>query len=417
MSLFQYLGDLTRRHKKRVLISTGVVFAVSWVVGSYVTSKISEFQERLKEENFAKEQVKRRFKQTQSDCYMTFLSLLPVLVEPIYEDLNVEEITKELQSRRKKGGDASRSEAVSTVLSEDLSESGAAVPQGSEKTKTELWNQLKIESLTRFLTLLYAESLLVVFLHLQLNILSRKSYFETAVKLAAQKNHFEQAIVEEDDESLAEQAFLSFSWWLLNKGWVQFRDVCRSSVEDVFGEMNPREELTLDEFARLINVVQKKVLGSEDVPGPMHRLVLDALLPPQESNFFLLQQTNDLGFLSKFNADLTNVRSLEKLLGELKDYLQNDQIPSIANLLVTVGISRTLDNISADLQSKRTGQEVDASDRRAQKIKLASLLASITKQGHQLTNGSFDNDTLFTLNNIQELDDLSASVYSNFDPI
>lgn len=180
--MFQYWRDLARKHKRKIIVSTGVV-AASYLIGKYVASKIEEFQKRVKEEKFAKEQVKRRFKQTQNDSYMTFLSLLPVLVEPIYEELNVEEITRELRSRRPSRKNAqtednTKSEAgLSTVASEEFNTPITTTPKDEQilqstiqnKSKSELWGALKIISLTRFLTLFYSQSILIIYLHLQLN--------------------------------------------------------------------------------------------------------------------------------------------------------------------------------------------------------------------------------------------------------
>ncbi|QPG72799.1 hypothetical protein FOA43_000101 [Brettanomyces nanus] len=435
--MFQYWRDLARKHRRKIVVTTGVV-TVSYLIGRYVTNKVNEFQERLREENFAKEQVKRRFKQTQSDCYMTFLSLLPVLVEPIYEELNVEQITRDLQNRRtdksKKGQDVVGSgPGLSTVASEDFPSSYAGADSNDDnnatqpmKTKTELWNTLKIESLTRFLTLLYSESLLIIFLHLQLNVLSRKSYFETAVKLASQRvsNTLQEDDEEEEENTLAEQAFLSFSWWLLNKGWIQLKNLIQDSIEDVFGEINPRQELTIEEFATLVNAVQQKIcksIASTAADNTTQGLIVSSLLPEPDLQFFLLQQTNDVGFLSSFNANLTHTENLNKLLMELKDYLGNEQVSSILNLLVTVGISKVLDSIFADMVLKRKAivnnedQKMLANEQKLTKVKLASLLAAVTKQSNKLASNSLDNDILYTLNNLQELDDLSAGVYSNFE--
>ncbi|KAG7859793.1 hypothetical protein KL919_002498 [Ogataea angusta] len=456
--MFQYCRDLVSRHKKKLLFGTGVI-AVSYAVSSYVSNKLAELQERLKEENFAKEQIKRRFKQTQNDCYMTFLSLLPVLTEPIYEALKVEDITRELQNKRFERQKAKNlpvgnttDPALSTVLSDDFSVHNeretpmhTGIPQ--TKSKTQLWNELRNQSITRFLTLLYCESLLIVFLHLQLNILSRRSYLETAIKLASKTKGIKlenESNVDLDsaslfldndeelatgssgqDENLAEQAFLSYSWWLLNKGWIDIKNKVESSVEDIFGDINPRQELSIDEFATLINktqqIIDKEIYAEKESepltePEASSSAVITSLLPPANMEFFLLQQTNDMEFLTNFNNNIKNSENVSKLLNELKGYLMNDQVSAIISLLVTVGISKVLDNIVVNLMNKQKNPDHEEQVlTEIPKVKLASLLASITKQSNQLTNNSLDNEILYTLNNLQELDDLSASVYSNFD--
>lgn len=441
--MFQYWRDLARKHKRKVIISTGVV-AASYFIGKYVASKIEEFQKRIKEENFAKEQVKRRFKQTQNDSYMTFLSLLPVLVEPIYEDLNVEEITGELRSRRSsrkisQSEDNTKSETgLSTVASEEFKVSTKTTQEEGEslqkkmiqnKSKSELWSALKTVSLTRFMTLFYCQSMLIIYLHLQLNILSRKSYYESAVKLASVRDadlikSAGNSSNQGDENTLPEQAFLSFSWWFLNKGWLQLKNIIEDSVEDVFGEINPRQKLSIKEFASLINTCQqtiyKKLQSGEDLQNDSSDAIVNFLLPPHDKEFYLLQQTNSADFLADFNADITNTENLEKFLAELRGYLQNEQVTSLLNILVTVGISLVLDNILADIEANTAlKSNIDASEPNATKkgsenLKLASLLALITKQSNKLTNNSLDNDILCTLNNLQELEDLSANVYSNF---
>jgi len=94
--IFGYLRDTYRRHKNKVLVASGVA-ALSYLISIYVRKKIREFQEQLKEENATRDLIKKRFSQTQKDCYMTFLSFLPVLTEPIYKELDVEQVTKELK--------------------------------------------------------------------------------------------------------------------------------------------------------------------------------------------------------------------------------------------------------------------------------------------------------------------------------
>ncbi|OWB81022.1 hypothetical protein B5S32_g5364 [[Candida] boidinii] len=522
MMVISRLNKFIKRNQKKIIFSSSILI-IGYLISNYLTKKFNEFQKKLKEENFAKEQIKRRFKQTQNDCYMTFLSLLPVLIEPIYLDLNVESITKQLQAKRIKRSTSisisqssiekqeqqeqqlnekdlqqSNQPALSTIFSDDFStvdksqsqldssnQDGQQQQQEKQeqqtKSKTQLWIELRNQSLTRFLTVLYCESLLIVFLHLQLNILSRKSYLETAIKLASKNNEdiiYNSNISEDDDlsdhddENLSEQAFLSFSWWLLNKGWIDIKENISNNVEEVFNEIDPRQEMSIDEFANLIsrtqglidhqillprvnnnNSKQQEQNEFSNIDNSTYNIIsnpnnnnnnnnnngnntsssilIESFLPPKEMEFYLLQQTNDIDFISKYNSNLNNIENLDKLLIELNNYLNNEKVGEIISLLVTVGITKVLDNIvilllekSSSLNKQPTSQEsnesaesVDESSQLQQlpKVKLASLLAQITKQSNKLTNNSLDNDILYTLNNLEELDDLSAGVYSNFD--
>ncbi|CDK29316.1 unnamed protein product [Kuraishia capsulata CBS 1993] len=452
--MFESWTRFFRRNRRRLLISTGLL-AILYVGSKYLTSKLVALQKRLTEENFAKEQIKRRFQQTQRDCYLTFLSLLPVLAEPILHELPVESITRQLQSKRLNragGGSANNNNQTnsSTILSDDFSlapsdptrQQTLVAPE--QKSKTQLWSELKLQTITRFFTLAYSESLLIVFLHLQLNILSRRSYLETALKLASQNNGIQ--LIDNEisggDESISEQAFLSFSWWLLNKGWLEIKKQVETCVEDVWGELNPRQELTMVEFASLIQRTQSLVESVVLAPGSSkpQRLessisasyevvhsnesestMLKSLLPPEELEFFLLQQTNDLEFLTRFNSNVENTESLSNLLQELEGYLARPELTLVLSSLATTGIARTMDKIAVSLIPKAdlSNESADADALLAAddipKAKLAAYLAQITKQSISLTNNSVENEILLTMNNLQELNDISASVYSNFD--
>lgn len=474
--MLQFLRDLYRRHRKKLLITTGVA-AVSYMIGIYVRNKVREFQEQLKEENATRDLIKKRFSQTQKDCYMTFLSFLPVLVEPIYKELDVEEITKELKLSRK--NKSLVPDGKSELNSEDLSSSknenagngeesidqklGDQVLSGAitgetklSKTKVELWQELKVKSLTRFLTLIYSETLLIILLHLQLNIISRKSYLKTALKLASKNQGIRLVDLESEeskntvDKDLPEQAFLSFTWWLLNKGWAKLRNIVNESVESVFNEISLREEISIEEFGNLMFEVQKNIdsrlfeerssyelydnLQEDNAPGTSGDArtltLISMMLPSQSDEFKLLQETNTVEFLTNFNSNISNVKMLQRMNEELKGYLKSEQVHEISRTISTIGISTIIQNVDRSLHVKQesknggptaaSGNDPEKQEQEPQpapttRWKLAFILAVLSPQTHELANRRIDNPVLYTMNNVNELDDLSASVYSNFD--
>lgn len=474
--MFQFIRDLYRRHRKKLLITTGVA-AISYLISIYVRNKIKEFQEQLKEENVTRDLIKKRFSQTQKDCYMTFLSFLPVLVEPIYKELDVEEVTKELKLSRK--NKSLSVDGKSELNSEDLSSSkneGAkngedsidqklgdqavntsASTAKSSKSKVELWQELKIKSLTRFLTLIYSETLLIILLHLQLNIISRKSYLKTALKLASKNQGIRLVDLESEekknniDRDLPEQAFLSFTWWLLNRGWIKLKDIVNESVESVFNEINLREETSIEEFGKLIFEVQKNIdtrlfekkfdyelyddVYNDDATSAAASdndktlTLVSIMLPSQKDEFSLLQETNTVEFLTSFNSKISNVTTLQKMNEELKGYLTSEQVHNISRTISSIGISTIIDNVEHTLHVKQESKnaskdnngkilekdEKEVPSATTSRWKLAFILAVLSPQTHELANRRIDNKALYTMNNVNELDDLSASVYSNFD--
>jgi peroxin-3 len=448
--MFQYLRGLYRRHRKKLIFATGFA-AVSYLIGIYVSNKINKFQEQLREENATRDLIKKRFSQTQKDCYMTFLSFLPVLIEPIYKELDVEQVTKELKLIRK--NKSISSDGKSELNSEDLASSTTTQSDTKgilsnknvtkpSKSKIELWQELKIKSLTRFLTLIYSETLLIILLHLQLNIISRKSYLKTAFKLASKNQGIKMIDLESsednnndpDNKDLPEQAFLSFTWWLLNRGSMKLKGIVNDCVEGVFDEINLRDELNIEQFGNLIFEVQKSIdsrlfevesLNSNDnknIGKSSHRII-SLVLPPKDQEFELLQNTNTPEFLLSFNSNPSNTQILQKMNNELKEYLDGDQVCQLIKRISAISISSILGNVDQSLHlkqeikndlSKDSAVSTMSSDT-VSKWKLAFILAVLTPQTNELANRRIDNKVLFSMNNITELDELSASVYSNFD--
>ena len=55
--------------------------------------------------------------------------------------------------------------------------------------------------------------------------------------------------------------YLSLSWWLLHRGCLDLIKKVTTAVEDVFGSLNPRDEITLERLSELTLEVRKRVEG------------------------------------------------------------------------------------------------------------------------------------------------------------
>lgn len=56
--------------------------------------------------------------------------------------------------------------------------------------------------------------------------------------------------------------FLTFSWWLLHRGWRDVMEKMETAVKAVFGPLNPREDVPLEKLSALIIEVRRKVEGA-----------------------------------------------------------------------------------------------------------------------------------------------------------
>ena len=56
--------------------------------------------------------------------------------------------------------------------------------------------------------------------------------------------------------------YLTFSWWLLHRGWKEVMVNVENAVKEVFGSVNPREDITLERLSSLVLDVRRAVEGA-----------------------------------------------------------------------------------------------------------------------------------------------------------
>jgi peroxin-3 len=96
--------------------------------------------------------------------------------------------------------------------------------------------------LVRTLTLIYSLSLLVLLSRIQFNLLGRQAYVASILALApesrtASKPSVQQIRLREETgwgDLELQRSFLSFSWWLVHRGWKTIMTRVNAAVEEVF---------------------------------------------------------------------------------------------------------------------------------------------------------------------------------------
>ncbi|RYP10467.1 hypothetical protein DL764_000650 [Monosporascus ibericus] len=185
----------------------------------------------------------------------------------------------------------------------DGTQDGGQTAQKARRTKRQLWDDLTISSITRVFTLIYTLALLTMLTRIQLNLLGRRSYLSSVVSLATGAPQGTISLENNDDDN-PEQAYgsdfetnrkyLTFSWWLLNRGWIDVMERVEQAVRDVFGRLSPRDLLSFDTFVQLTLEVRKKVEGKTHADGKGSPW-LPFLLPPTKLEDFVLRESGVLG--------------------------------------------------------------------------------------------------------------------------
>ncbi|CAG8952046.1 hypothetical protein HYFRA_00000782 [Hymenoscyphus fraxineus] len=451
-----------RRNKTPLAVGIGVVGA-GYVVTQYVLGKISDVRERMSSDRIARENLRRRFEQNQEDCTFTVLALLPTATDNILAELETERITFELQQQKAaklaRGGEPHPSElgsAPPSVTDDDgrsmislQSESGIhasqlAIPpvsatgdgtqdggqaiQKSRKSKLQLWNDLKISAITRSFTLIYTLALLTLLTRIQLNLLGRRSYLSSVVSLATGGMEQSTISLENNDDDNPDQAYgndfetnrqyLTFSWWLLHRGWRQVMLKVEAAVKDVFGALSPRDDVSMQRFSELTLEVRKRVEGATEAERQAGRW-LGYLLPPKEEEDFVLKESG-MTTSSSSPPRVAESAPLRRLLDETSDLIDSPPFSHVLTLLLDAGFSTLVDQkISqqafkippipevGDLEGSRITEIVDTKP-----VKLPIVLATVTRQAHSIGNG-VPNEYLQAMEQVRDLEAFAAVVYSS----
>ncbi|KAI1822964.1 Peroxin-3 [Xylaria intraflava] len=465
-----------RRNRTPIAIGVGIVGA-GYLATQYIVRKLNDARERMSSDRIAKENLRRRFEQNQEDCTFTVLALLPSATTNILEVMNTENITLEIQrmksaSRTARGGDSSAappSIADTTVTEEEgkstaslQSESGVhasqmtlppssnvgdgsqenaqTLPQASRKTKRQLWDDLTISSITRAFTLIYTLALLTMLTRIQLNLLGRRSYLSSVISLATGAAQTTISLENNDDDNPehaygsdfeTNRKYLTFSWWLLNRGWTDVMEKVEAAVREVFGHLSPRDVLSFDTFSQLTFEVRKKVEGrlESDRPGAQW---LPFLLPPTPLEDFVLKEsgvlgdsamasTHQSGSSSLASPKSTITPALRRLLDETSDLIESPAFCHVSTLLLDAGFSVLLnkkllagaftpDTLAAG--SIAEFPEQAAIDPTTRAVLLPKILSVLTRQAHSIGNG-MPNEYLQEMEQARDLEAFAAVVYSS----
>ena len=406
--------------------------------------------------------LRRRFQQNQEDCTFTVLALLPTATDNIMAELETERITFTLQEQKAaklaRGGEEAHpsdmgsappsvtdDDGRSAVSMQSSAESGVHVsqerlpptsaPEGdkqdgglkveaqtqkTKRSKLQLWNDLKISAITRAFTLIYTLALLTLLTRIQLNLLGRRSYLSSVVSLASAGNIESSTIsLENNDDDSPDQAYgndfetnrkyLTFSWWLLHRGWREVMLKVKSSVEEVFGPLSPRDDLTLQRFSELTIEVRKKVEGATEQERQSTRW-LGYLLPKREDEEYVLEKSGMMG-----EGGSGTSASLRRLLDETSDLIDSPPFSHVLTLLLDAGFSTLVEGKVAQQAFKVVPpSSVDRIHEiiEPKPAKLPIVLATLTRAAHQIGNG-MPNEYLQAMELVGDLEAFAVVVYSS----
>ncbi|KDN45615.1 Peroxin-3-domain-containing protein [Tilletiaria anomala UBC 951] len=362
-----------------------------------------------------------------------------------------------------------------------------------KKAKLALWNELKVVAFARTLTSIYSIVLLALQTHIQLNLIGRYAYLASVSSLAkpappdhridvneagcfdgfsvdhsfAQEglrsrqtlsaNCKEGGEAREIGEGLShetERIYLTFSWWFLHRGWNLVAQRVRVAVEETFGNVGLKTQLSWTEFHQLLSSARRKieyeVLGEEqqcatssgshpekggdprssavsEVSGTTRgskRLLakrlnfLEALFPTSlEEELYVLVEAGAIPPKTPVSTIASDAQ-LRSLLDETKDFIDSRDFRLVLRLSLDKAFAVFEDALKPAfgvvdeiVQEGARFQELNEDGELGHKVRLAALFPTVAKQS-QLAIHGVPNEYVEALAEIKELRALSAVIYS-----
>lgn len=216
--------------------------------------------------------------------------------------------------------------------------------------------------------------------------------------------------------------YLTFSWWLLHRGWKEVMLKVEAAVKEVFGGISIRDDISMQRFSELTLEVRKKVEGATEEERKEGKW-LQYLLPPREQEDFVLKESGmeaEPRFESSVSISSSSITPLRRLLDETSDLIESPPFSHVLTLLLDAGYSTLVDQKIAqqaykvpptpevsDLNASRVTEIVDTKP-----VKLPIVLAILTRQAHSIGNG-VPNEYLQAMEQVRDLEAFAAVVYSS----
>ncbi|XP_017019559.1 peroxisomal biogenesis factor 3 [Drosophila kikkawai] len=238
------LQDFLSRHRRKFIV-TGVLVGGTIFAARYAQRRLVEFQEKQAREFFERTRRMHHFESTEKTCNQVILGMGEEMCQAVLRECSTDELLEQLRQ--------------------------------NPKNKLELWEDMKIVSFTRLATYVYASSMLVIALRVQLNLLGGYIYRDIMTE--------QKQITDE-----LKQQYLSLIRHFITESGIQdLARYIRTQVIAVTKSMPLTQQLSLTDMEQLFWSLQMSI--NADTRRDPNSRMSKYLLPSQNpSHSPLLQQ-------------------------------------------------------------------------------------------------------------------------------
>ncbi|CAN8269127.1 unnamed protein product [Cochlearia groenlandica] len=357
---------LWRKHRRKILVTTSCLGSGYLLYKLYNahTRKLADLERELayerENDEIIKTQMKAHFDNIQMIADTTTLPhAMHSLSSRITEEIDVSSIMEKLSKGK-----------------------GILIPS----EKIQLWNDLKISSFTRMVLSLWSVTMLSLYIRVQVNILGRHLYIDTARGLGNSHLLEELDLIDREDE----QKFLSSADFLATNGMPSLISNMQSAVKEVLKGKQLKDVLTT-------RTLQETVIRILDVfmsTGSPHHWV-DYLMMAQDTTLVPRDTTTDVSS----SSDAT-VSKFHQLITETREVLTSNDFTNVAE-------------ISLKSCTVALGEEMEKQTGLATGMQLAKLLPQIEKTVPEISAEPDKNQFLQLIRDLPEVKLFFTLLYAN----
>ncbi|KAK4414213.1 Peroxisome biogenesis protein 3-2 [Sesamum alatum] len=365
------MWEFWRKHKRKVYVTLGV-FGSGYLLYKLYDArrrKLSDLEKELADERqneeLIKAQIQAHFESVQRIADSTTLPhVMHFLESRLAENLDLTHLTERLIQGKGQPNTLTMAE------------------------KLELWDRLKILSFTKMVSSLWAMNMLSLYIRVQVNILGRHLYIDTARGLGSSHLLDEAELIDKNDE----QQFLACADYLSNYGLLALISNTEAATMQVLKGKQLKDFFNVTVLHDTIIHILENLM----IMGSPHHWV-NYLMPEDAGVYKYVAASSSSG------SDLSNATKFELLMGETRSVLSSAEFGNI----VDISLRRLVDIVLEDL-SIHCGENNLTTG-----MPLARLLPRIAHMGQLLLTESNRNRYIQIIRSIPEVELFFTLLYSS----
>ncbi|XP_040998767.1 peroxisome biogenesis protein 3-2-like [Juglans microcarpa x Juglans regia] len=361
------LRNFWRRYRRTAFVTVGVLGSGYFLYKLYNAKRhrVAVLERELAErEKFVKAQMQAHFDNIQRIADTTTLPhAMDNLSRRIAEELDHSQLTERLQKAKGQPNSLTHSE------------------------KLELWDRIKILSFTRMVLSLWAMTMLSLYIRVQVNILGRHLYINTARDLGGSYSLANADTIDRDDE----QMYLASADFLSNYGLPTLISDVQAAATEILEGKKVTSAFNTTELHKTIVLILERF---KSLRSPHHWV---NYMMPEDARFYKLATAS-----SSDNEIPSEATKFYQLMMETQAVLASTEFVSIVEIALTAVLGTLIEDVVAQSGGSLTSG-----------MALAKLLARVAQAGPMLLGEPSTNQFIQIIQSVPEVEVFFTLLYAN----